>query len=110
MPKVRLLILPNGDVEAVYDDHLLRLNLGRVAEVRRASQVEFNVTHQQWEAHTVQTGQLLAVARERNACVELEKDLVHRQLKQQHDRNSSGGMATKARVGKGRSPFPQSGQ
>lgn len=84
MPKLRLLVLPNGDVEAVYDDALLKLGLGTITQVERASHVEFNVATQRWEAIHAKTGRIMITAAKRDTCVSLEKLMVHHTLVDKH--------------------------
>ena len=68
----------DGTVEAVYSDMLRKLNLGPM-NITRASNVEFNITSQQWEARTP-TGELIAAGPERAKVIEQEVKVLEERL------------------------------
>lgn len=76
--KMKLKINQAGEVRAVYSDRLPGLALGPM-EMTRASNVEFNHTTQEWEAHTPE-GELIAKGQNRNAVISQEVKVIESRL------------------------------
>lgn len=61
-----------SQIEGLYHDEILKLNLGTV-KMKRWSNVEWNESTQKWEARTLK-GMLIATNKSRDACIEAERD------------------------------------
>ena len=68
----------SGNVCAVYSDRLRELHLGPM-EVTRASNVEFNGSTQEWEAHTPK-GELIAHGVNRDQVINREIQVIESRL------------------------------
>jgi hypothetical protein len=78
---MRIVIKPDGTVKTVYNDKLRPLNerLGSVS-IKRASNVEFNNTTQQWEARLVETDELIASGPNREEVIKQEIAIIESRL------------------------------
>lgn len=69
-----LTITECGDIQALYDDRLHKLHLGRMT-MRRASHVEFNAASQEWEVSLPDTcGEVLFAHPDRATCLAWERE------------------------------------
>jgi hypothetical protein len=75
---MKFVIDKDGTVNAVYSDEIKKMNLGRF-EVARASNVEFNVETQEWEARTP-AGVLIAKGPSRDQVIRDEVAVIEAQL------------------------------
>lgn len=75
---MKLKIDSSGNVRAVYSDALPKLHLGDMT-VKRASNVEFNVGTQEWEAHTPEN-ELIAHGAFRDQVIQEEVRVIESRL------------------------------
>ena len=62
-----------SQIEGLYHDEILKLNLGTVKK-KRWSNVEWNESKQRWEARRIEDGILIATHKSRDACIEAERN------------------------------------
>lgn len=60
-----------GDVHCLYTDRINLFDIGRVTNVRKASNVEFNESEQTWEILSLE-GEVLYKNKNREAAIEFE--------------------------------------
>ena len=71
MIKVVLGIDPSGNIHCLYTEEIDLFSIGKVTNVRKASNVEFNEPKQMWEVSSLD-GEVLHTNRDRGAAIEWE--------------------------------------
>jgi hypothetical protein len=64
---------PDGTATCLWTEVIDLLSLGRVAEVRRATNIEFDITTQQWRVLNANNGVELFTNPSREACIQWER-------------------------------------
>jgi len=72
--KITLDIDPDGDVHCLYTDDIDLFSVGRVTDIRKASNVEFNESEQTWEVLSLD-GEVLYTNTNREKAVECEIEM-----------------------------------
>lgn len=71
MVKIVLDITEEGDIEGLYTEELDLFAIGRVTNIRKASNVEFNEQSQKWEV-SAPNGKILHTNRNRDEAIKWE--------------------------------------
>ena len=64
----------NGDISTLYTDQVDLYSIGKVCNVRRASNVEFNEARQEWDVVCAKTGSIVHSNKNREDAIEWEID------------------------------------
>ena len=71
MSKLVFEITPEGDLHGLYTDEINLFSVGRVTDVKKASNVEFNQDEQVWEVLSLE-GEVLHKTSNRNSAIDWE--------------------------------------
>jgi len=82
MNEATIHIEPDGKIYGVYSDDLAQAFQGCPMEIKRASEVEFSMEHQQWEVHFLDdpAGHIAFAADTRSACIAWEVEQLNERL------------------------------
>lgn len=64
-----------GNISTIYTDEIDLYNIGKVCDVRRASNVVFNESKQQWDVICAKTGSVVYSGKNREHAIEIEVEL-----------------------------------